>query len=65
MEWYIICAIFLVIILVVILGVLLARLLVGQNCTVSIQQRQPNYELTKIQQVELISDMFVSLEVSF
>ncbi|CAF4150705.1 unnamed protein product [Rotaria sordida] len=32
------------------LGVLLACILAGQHCTVSIQQRQPNHELTKIQQ---------------
>jgi hypothetical protein len=50
MEWYVILGILLIIILTVILGVILACSLIGQHCTVSIQQRQPNHELTKIQQ---------------
>lgn len=50
MEWYTILGILLIIVLVVLLGVILACALAGQRCTVSIQQRQPNHELTKIQQ---------------
>jgi hypothetical protein len=50
MEWYVILGILLIIILTIILGVILGCSLVGQHCTVSIQQRQPNHELTKIQQ---------------
>ncbi|UJR22595.1 hypothetical protein I4U23_025639 [Adineta vaga] len=50
MEWYTILGILLIIVLVVILSILLACALSGQRCTVSIQQRQPNHELTKIQQ---------------
>ena len=50
MEWYTILGILLVIVLVVLLGVILACALAGQRCTVSIEQRQPNHELTKIQQ---------------
>jgi predicted membrane protein len=50
MEWYIIIALILLIILFVVLGILLACMLSGQRCTVSIQKRKPNHELTKIQQ---------------
>ncbi|CAF0836337.1 unnamed protein product [Adineta ricciae] len=50
MEWYTLLGTLLIIVLVVILGVLLACALAGQRCTVSIQQRQQNHELTKIQQ---------------
>jgi hypothetical protein len=50
MEWYTILAILLLIILAVVLGIIVACSLVGQHCTVSIQQRQPNHELTQIQQ---------------
>lgn len=52
MEWYTILALFLLIVLFIILGVLLACMLAGQRCTISIQQRKPNHELTKIQQEE-------------
>jgi predicted membrane protein len=52
MEWYTIFAIFLIIILTVILGILLACMLSGQRCTVSIQKRTPNHELTRVQQEE-------------
>ncbi|CAF0776789.1 unnamed protein product [Adineta steineri] len=50
MEWYAVVGILLIIILAVILGIILACMLSGQRCTVSIQQRQPNHELTQIQQ---------------
>jgi hypothetical protein len=50
MEWYTILAILLIIILAVILGVILACMLAGQRCTVTVQQRRPNHELTKVQQ---------------
>ena len=50
MEWYVVLGILLIIILAVILGVILACMLAGQRCTVTVQQRQPNAELTKIQQ---------------
>ena len=50
MEWYTILAVLLLIVLTVALGVILAWILAGQHCTVSIQQRTPNVELTKIQQ---------------
>lgn len=50
MEWYTILGVLLIIVLVAILGVILACALGGQRCTLSIQQRQPNHELTKIQQ---------------
>jgi hypothetical protein len=52
MEWYTILAILVLIILAVVLGVILACMLGGQRCSVSIQQRQPNHELTRIQQEE-------------
>ena len=45
-------AILVLIILAVVLGVILACMLGGQRCSVSIQQRQPNHELTRIQQEE-------------
>jgi hypothetical protein len=50
MEWYTILLILLLIILVAVLGIILGCILVGQRCTVSVQQRRPNHELTKIQQ---------------
>lgn len=50
MEWYVILLILILIILAVGLGVILACIFAGQHCTVSIQQRQPNHELTQIQQ---------------
>lgn len=50
MEWYIILLLFILIILAVVLGVILACMLIGKRCTLSIQQRQPNHELTQIQQ---------------
>ena len=50
MEWYAIVGIFLIIILAVILGVIITCLVAGQRCTVSLQQRQPNHELTRIQE---------------
>jgi len=50
MEWYTILGLFLILILFVILGILLACMLSGQRCTISIQQRTPNRELTRIQQ---------------
>ena len=49
MEWYTILAVLLIIVLTVVLGVLLACMLGGQRCTISIQQRTPNHELTQIQ----------------
>ncbi|UJR26485.1 hypothetical protein I4U23_007812 [Adineta vaga] len=49
MESYIILAIFSIIILTIILGILLACIFAGQGCTLSIQQRVPNHELTQIQ----------------
>jgi hypothetical protein len=52
MEWYTALAVILIIILTIILGVILACTLAKQRCTVSIQQRRPNHELTKIQQEE-------------
>jgi hypothetical protein len=50
MEWYTILLILLLIVLAVALGIILACILAGQRCTVSVQQRRPNHELTKIQQ---------------
>lgn len=50
MEWYVIAAILIIVVLAVILGVILACTLAGQHCTVTVQQRQPNHELTRIQQ---------------
>ncbi|CAF2650221.1 unnamed protein product [Rotaria sp. Silwood2] len=50
MEWYTLVAIFLLILLAIALGVILACILAGQHCTVSVQQRQQNHELTKVQQ---------------
>ncbi|CAF3917210.1 unnamed protein product [Rotaria sp. Silwood1] len=50
MEWYGYVAILLLILLAIVVGVILACILGGQHCTVSIQQRQQNHELTKIQQ---------------
>lgn len=52
MEWYSILAVFLLIVLTVALGVILACMLAGQHCTISIQQRTPNHELTQVQQEE-------------
>jgi predicted secreted protein len=52
MEWYTGLALLVIIILTVILGALLACKFAGQNCTISIQQRTPNHELTKVQQEE-------------
>lgn len=40
----------LLIILLIVLGVLLTCMLSGQRCTISLQQRTPNHELTQIQQ---------------
>ncbi|CAF3425177.1 unnamed protein product [Rotaria socialis] len=48
-EWFTILAIVLLIILMVVLGVLLACMLAGQRCTISVQKRTPNPELTRIQ----------------
>jgi predicted membrane protein len=50
MDWYIIAAFILLIVLTIILGVLLACMLAAQGCTISLQRRKPNQELTKIQQ---------------
>ena len=52
MEWYVILLVLLLIVLTILLGVLIACTLVGQRCTLSIQQRTPNHELTQIQQEE-------------
>lgn len=52
MEWYTVFALILIIILFVLLGILLACMLSGQRCTLSIQKRTPNHELTKIQEEE-------------
>jgi predicted membrane protein len=52
MEWWGILALFLLIVLFVTLGIILACILSGQRCTISIQQRTPNHELTRIQQEE-------------
>ncbi len=52
MEWWAILALFLLIVLFVTLGIILACILSGQRCTISIQQRTPNHELTRIQQEE-------------
>ncbi len=50
MEWYTILILFLLIILFVIVGIVIACMLSGQRCTISIQQRTPNYELTRMKQ---------------
>lgn len=50
MEWYVIAAILIIIVLAIVLGVIIACTLAGQHCTVTVQQRQPNHELTRIQQ---------------
>ena len=50
MEWYLVLLVFLLIILLVVLGVLLACMFAGQRCTISLQQRTPNHELTQVQQ---------------
>jgi hypothetical protein len=50
MEWYVVLGILLIIILAVILGIILACMLAGQRCTVTVQQRRPNPELTKIRE---------------
>lgn len=50
MEWYVITAILLILVLAAVLGVIIACTLAGQHCTVTVQQRQPNHELTRIQQ---------------
>lgn len=50
MEWYLILALFTIVVLIVLLGVLLACMLVGQRCTVSLQQRTSNHEQTRVQQ---------------
>lgn len=52
MEWSTIIIVCLIITLVLLLGILLACVLNGQRCTVSVQQRQPNQELTKMKQEE-------------
>ena len=52
MEWYVIFALLLIGILLIILGIILAYIFLGQNCTVSIQQRQANAEVTRIQMEE-------------
>ncbi|CAF2354986.1 unnamed protein product [Rotaria sp. Silwood2] len=49
MEWYTVLGLILLLILIVLLGVMLACLLSGQRCTISIQKRTPNQELTRIQ----------------
>ena len=50
MEWYLVVLVLLLVVLLVVLGILLACMLVGQRCTISLQQRTPNHELTQIQQ---------------
>ncbi|CAF2070818.1 unnamed protein product [Rotaria magnacalcarata] len=50
MDWLTGFGIFIVIILAIILGVIVACMLGGQHCTLSIQKRQQNHELTQIQQ---------------
>jgi uncharacterized protein HemX len=50
MEWYTILLILVLIVLAIALGIVVACALAGQRCTLSIQQRQPNHELTQIQQ---------------
>ena len=52
MEWYIVVLVILLILLIIVLGMIIACMLSGQRCTISMQQRKPNYELTKIQQEE-------------
>lgn len=52
MEWYIVVLFLLLVVLTILLGVLIVCYLGGQRCTISIQQRVPNHELTKIQQEE-------------
>ena len=52
MEWYSILLVFLLIALTIALGVIVACMLAGQHCTISIQQRTPNHELTQAQQEE-------------
>jgi len=50
MEWYTIVIVGLIVLLIFLLGILLAFLLSGKRCTISIQQRRPNQELTKMKQ---------------
>ena len=50
MDWFILAIFLLLIVLTIILGVLLAYILADQGCTISLQERKSNRELTKIQQ---------------
>jgi len=50
MEWYTIVIVGLIVLLIFLLGILLAFLLSEKRCTISIQQRRPNQELTKMKQ---------------
>jgi predicted membrane protein len=50
MEWYTILVLILLVTLFVIFGIVLACMLSGQRCTISIQKRTPNHELTRIQE---------------
>jgi len=52
MEWISIFLVILLILLVTILGIVFACVLSGEGCTLSIQQRSANPQLTKIQQEE-------------
>ncbi|CAF0810089.1 unnamed protein product [Rotaria sordida] len=49
MEWYTILALISLILLIILLGVIFACMLSGQRCTISIQKRTPNQELTRIE----------------
>ena len=52
MEWYHVIIVLLLLLLVVGLGVLIACMVGGQPVSCAIQRRQPNHELTQIQQEE-------------
>ncbi|CAF0719208.1 unnamed protein product [Rotaria sp. Silwood1] len=49
MEWFTVLALILLLILIVVLIVILACMFSGQRCTISIQKRTPNQELTRVQ----------------
>lgn len=52
METSLIILIFVLVLLFVLVGILVVCLLSGQGCTISVQQRTPNRDLTEQRQVE-------------
>lgn len=50
MEWYHVIILLLLILIVIGLGILIACLVSGQPVSCAIQRRQPNHELTRIEQ---------------